>query len=33
MKLMLDGLRKDKEELIKKREDLKALYKTLPEDE
>ena len=28
MRRMLDGLRKDKEELIKKREDLKALFKT-----
>lgn len=33
MKLMLAELQKDKEVMIKKREDLKALYKTIPDDE
>jgi hypothetical protein len=28
---MMESLRKDKEELIRKRDELKALYKTLPE--
>lgn len=32
MKKMLDDLRGEKEEMIKKREDLKAQYKTLPDD-
>lgn len=31
MRRMLDGLRKDKEELIKKRDDLKQQYKNIPE--
>jgi predicted nuclease with TOPRIM domain len=33
MKRMLDDLRKDKEELIKKRDELKAQYKTLQDGE
>lgn len=33
MKLMLAELHKDKEVLIKKREDLKAIYKSMPDDE
>ena len=33
MKKMLDELRHDKEELIRKREELKALYKTLPDSD
>jgi hypothetical protein len=31
MKKMLDELRKDKEELIRRREELKALHRSLPE--
>ena len=31
MKKMMDELKKDKEELIRKRDELKALYKSLPD--
>ena len=33
MKKMLDDLKKDKEELIKRREELKILYKSLPDSD
>ena len=33
MRRMLDGLRKDKEELIKKRDDLKQQYKNIPDSD
>jgi hypothetical protein len=33
MRRMMEELRKDKEELIRKRDELKALYKTLADDD